>query len=37
MSAEELNEYARDGKLPDFINITEGATGGNGQGGSEND
>ena len=37
MSAEELDEYAREGKLPDwFTNIAEGATAANGQDGSEN-
>jgi hypothetical protein len=37
MTALELEEYAREGKLPDwFTTITEGATASNGQGRSEN-
>jgi hypothetical protein len=37
MSAQELDDYARDGKLPDwFTNIAEGATARNGPGGANN-
>jgi hypothetical protein len=37
MTAAELEEYARDGKLPDwFVKVTECATTGNGPGGLEN-
>ena|SRR5437667_7758533 len=37
MTTTELEDYARQGELPDwFVNITESATGGNGQGGPEN-
>jgi hypothetical protein len=37
MTARELEEYAHDGKLPDwFASIVEAATGGNGRSGSEN-
>lgn len=37
MTALELEEYAREGKLPDwFTTIAEGATSSNGQGGPEN-
>jgi hypothetical protein len=37
MSTQELDQYARDGKLPDwFTNIAEGATAANGRNGSNN-
>jgi hypothetical protein len=37
MTARELEEYAHDGKLPDwFTSIVEAATGGNVRSGSEN-